>query len=303
MRKMIIGTIVMLLIAGTTCAADPTLWDKLIDVAIQHIKTNGPDAETGQFISLARHHAWSRRQDFVDLVVPHLKGKDPEKVAGGVAVLHWLRTYHPMSYCGDFEKDNKEFFAKLDKIVYGQLDHLHSLKSDQVYHRLALYLGCSPTAEAKRHLLRIADSPIAKSSREQALICLAWHRDPKDMEALLPYMLEDSHASRSLPYHFRNSYGDASIPHLKKALSDAKSQITRLEAAFELVHLRIPAGFQYIHATALQDPKPEGKRSRSLDRIRQFARDYLELPKDVSSKENIAIHIEEKQGQLCEKHD
>ena len=303
MKKMIVGTITMLLIAGTACAADTTLWEELIDVAIQHIKTNGPDAETGQFISMARHHAWSRRQDFVDLVVPHLKGNDPEKVAGAVGVLYWLRAYHPMSYLGDFKKDNKEFLARLDKIVYGQLNHLHSLKSDQVYHRLALYLGFSAIAESKRHLLKIAKSPIAKDGKEQALICLAWHRDPKDMELLFPFMLEDSQASRSLPYHFRNSYASASVPYLKKTLSDAKSQITRLEAAFELVHLRIPAGFQYIYATALRDTKPEGKRPRPLDRIKQFARDYLELPKDVASKENIAIHIEKKQSELCERQD
>lgn len=238
MKRIIVGAIVMLLIAGTTCAADSTLWDKLIDVAIQHIKTNGPDAETGQFISMARHHAWARRHDFVELIVPYLKGKDPEKVAGGLDVLHWLRIYHPMSYLGDFEKDNHAFFAELDKILYGQLEHFHSLKNDQVYHSLAIYLGCSPTAEAKSHLLRIADSSIAKDAKEQALICLAWHRDQKDMEALLPYMLEDSHASRFLPYHFRNSYSDASIPYLKKAIAEAKSEATRCEAKKELTYIQ-----------------------------------------------------------------
>ena len=238
MRKMTIGTIVILLIAGTTGDANPTLWDKLIDVALQHIKTNGPDAETGQFIGMARHHAWSRRQEFVDLVIPYLKGKDTDKAAGAVDILHWLRIYRPEHYLGDFEKENHDFFFRADKIVYGQLEHLHSLENDQVYHRLAIYLGCSPTAEAKRHLLRIADSPIAKDAKEQALICLAWHRDPKDMEILLPYMLEDSHASRFLPYHFRNSYGEASIPYLKKAIAKAKSEATRSEAKKELKYIQ-----------------------------------------------------------------
>ena len=133
------------------------------------------------------------------------------------------------------------------------------------------------------------------------MICLAWHRDPKDMELLFPFMLEDSQASRSLPYHFRNSYGEASLPYLTKALSDAKSPVTRLKAAFKLVHLRIPDGFRYLHNVALQDPEPEGKRSRHLERIKQFARDYLGLPRVGSSKEDIAAHIEKKQGELCKK--
>jgi hypothetical protein len=304
MRKMTIGTIVILLIAGTTGAANPTLWDKLIDVALQHIKTNGPDAETGQFIGMARHHAWSRRQEFVDLVIPYLKGKDPDKAAGAVDILHWLRIYRPVNYLGDFEKENHDFFFKADKIVYGQLEHLHSLENDQVYHRLAIYLGCSPTAEAKRHLLRIADSPIAKDAKEQALICLAWHRDEKDMESLFPFMLGESHAAWNLPYHFRNSYGRAALPYLKRALEEAESAVIRQRVAYELVHLRIPEGFRYLGQVALADPEPEERTQlRPLEGIRQFAVDYLTLPKDTREPAAIAAHIAKKERELCRSED
>lgn len=234
MRNFIIGTAFLVLLSGTGFAEDTTLWNKLVDVAIQHIKTNGPDAETGQFVSMARHHAWPRRQEFVDLVIPHLKGKDPNRVAGALDILHWLRFYLPMGPQDDFEKIHHDFFAKIDKIMYGQLEHLHSLNSDTLYHSLAIYLGCSATAESKRHLLKIVKSPVAKVAKEQALICLAWHRDPNDMESLLPFMLEYSQASRSLPYHFRNSYGKASLPYLRKAVAEAESGITKREAEKEL---------------------------------------------------------------------
>jgi len=73
MRIAIISATVLVLLSGAASAAEKPLWDKLVDVVIQHIKTNGPDAETGQFMSMARHHAWSRRQEFVSLVVPYLK--------------------------------------------------------------------------------------------------------------------------------------------------------------------------------------------------------------------------------------
>jgi hypothetical protein len=37
-----------------------------------------------------------------------------------------------------------------------------------------------------------------------------------------------------LPYHFRNSYGDAALPYLRKALKEAKTETTRREAEKEL---------------------------------------------------------------------
>ncbi len=300
MKNLVIGTIAMLFIAGTTCAADTSLWDKLVDVAIQHIKETGPDKETGQFISMARGHAWSRRQEFVDLVVPHLKGKHPENVAGAIRVLSWLRWYAPMSSLGSFEERHRDFFVNIDKIMYGQIEHFHSLESDQVYHSLALYLGSSRTDDAKRHLLKIAKSPIAKSAKEQALICLTFHRDPKDMDSLFPFILEKPHAAGNLPYHFRNSYGRKAIPFLKRALVEARSPVIRRQTAYELVHLRIPEGFRHLQQVALADPEPERRTlGRPLGFIRQFAIDYLKLPKDASSPKDIAAHIEKKCRELC----
>ena len=54
---------------------------------------------------------------------------------------------------------------------------LHSLKSHRVYHRPAIHLGCSPTAESQRHLLKIVKSPIAKDVKEQALRVDSWKDD------------------------------------------------------------------------------------------------------------------------------
>ena len=112
-------------------------------------------------------------------------------------------------------------------------------------------------------------------------------------------MLEDSAAGRSLPYHFRNSYKEAAVPYLKKATMESKTMSGRLEAALQLVHMRVPDGFEYLHDMALRDPEPEGTRSRPLGRIRQFTIDYLEMPRDVSAKEEIAAHIAKKQRELC----
>jgi hypothetical protein len=300
MRLLAISGILAVSLSWTAQAQEATLWNKLIDVSLEHIKAHGPDAQTGQFIGIAGEHAWLRRQELVELVIPHLKGTNAVKIAGALDVLYALRNYRPIIYSDNSEKDSQAFFLELDKTIYSHLEQLHSLQSDTVYHRLALYLSCSATAESKQHLLHIATSPTAKAGKEQALICLAWHCDPKDMDSLLPFMLKESDAVWNLPYHFRNSYGQAAIPYLKQALAKAQSSMIRQRTAYELVHLRIPEGFSYLQRVALADPEPEERtRPRPLHGIRQFATDYLNLPGDFSTPAAIAAHIAKKERELC----
>ena len=95
-----------------------------------------------------------------------------------------------------FEKVHAEFFAKLDQSVHASLDHIHRLNDGKAFHQLALYLGVARSDEAMKELLRLARETPAKG---QALIALAWHRDPADMKDLLPFMLEDDRAASALP--------------------------------------------------------------------------------------------------------
>jgi hypothetical protein len=126
-------------------------------------------------------------------------------------------------------------------------------------------------------------------AKEQALICLAWHRDLADMKTLLPFML-DSGAARSLPYHFRSSYGKAAIPALLKAMKEAEGESVREKAALQLVHSGVGEGFDYLRDAVLNNPK-------SLDRIRQWALDYLYLPPGQSTKGQVARQIESQKRQ------
>jgi hypothetical protein len=123
------------------------------------------------------------------------------------------------------------FWAELDRAVLASIPHFHAMDNPGVFHNLSLYLGVSPSPDSGKELLRIARETTEK---EQALICLAWHRDPKDMDSLLPFMLEDSPAAGSLPYHFLNSYGLTAIPYLERAAKEARSEAARREATKEL---------------------------------------------------------------------
>lgn len=210
-----------------------SLWGDLLGVTERRIEKEGPDAETANFISLAGQEAWKERDRLFMLTRTYLKDNDPHSVAGAFEVLYRIRGYRPMEWIGgpSFEETYADFFAGIDQAVMEQMAHAISLNRDDVFHSLSLYLGITNAAGAHEALRRIAG--LAKDN-EQTLICLAWHRDPADMDFLLPYMLSNTEAASSLPYHYRNSYGSAAIPYLRRAASEAKSGFTRDSAAVEL---------------------------------------------------------------------
>lgn len=223
--------LVGLLWAAGVCAT--SLWSELLDVAERHIELQGPDSDTARFIALAGEGAWEKRERLFKLTQRYLDSDDPGLVAGAFEVLYRLHGYHPSQWIGasTFEEKNADYFSSLDKVVLDHVPHAIALNNDDVFRTLALYLGTSKGRGVHEALLKIV---ALAGDNEQAAICLAWHRDPSDMEVLLPIMLRDTPAASSLPYHFRNSYGRAAIPYLRRAESEARGRFTRESAAEEL---------------------------------------------------------------------
>jgi hypothetical protein len=219
----------------SSSARSQSLWDELLDTTEHRLKTKGPDRDIAQFLATTPA-MWERREAFFALSRDYIDGSDAAKVSGALEILYRLRGYRPMEWIGgpSFEEANADFFHKIDRVVFEHFPHFKSLQNDDVYNSLSLYLGTASSAEARRQLKEIAE---ATTHNEQTLICLAWQRNPEDMEFLLPFMLADTGISRSLPYHFRNSYGPAAIPYLRRAASEAKSKATREQAREELKHL------------------------------------------------------------------
>ena len=189
--------------------------EKLVDVTVAHIRSTGPDEDAAQFIATERFTSWERREEIADATVSDLQSKQPDKVSGALAVLYRLRACRPMNDLIGLDESAWEqihrlgpFWAKLDEYVVASIEHVYSLGNAGAFRNVALYLGVSPSQAYRRELLRIASDTPAK---EQALVCLTWHRDQNDMNSLVPFMLEDSPASRSLPYHFRSVYGAAAV--------------------------------------------------------------------------------------------
>ena len=287
------------LLIGLTVAqaADKSLPDKLIEVTIEHIRTSGPDTDVAELITRFSHAAWPRREEVMESVAPYLKDKDPAKVAGAIEVLARLRGGCPRNHQGDFEQaGNAEFLSQVDNLVSANFDHYHSLTNNDVFHQLALFLSEPLSKQSRLELRRIATST---TDNEQALICLTFQREPQDMEFLFPFMIADTGGSRSLPYQFRERYGALATPYLKRALNEAKSTITRAEAALELVRLDEEAGFDGLISLVLAQPlSPRKKTLPAFDFIRQTSIDYYALPKTAVTPEAVAAHLERKKAEL-----
>ena len=215
--------------------ATNSLSDELLDVTEHRLKTYGPDYEIAQFLSVEREGAWKRRDTLYDLSFRHLDDTNAVLVAGAINVLGRLRDARLQDGSVRNNKPEEEQFVfKLDSVVLGHFSYFKSLHNDDLYRFLSQYLGTVDSQESSRQLKEIAGFT---KNNEQSLICLTWHRNPADMDFLLPFMLADTQAAPSLPYHFRNSYEQAAIPYLRRAISEAKSQKTREEARKELKNI------------------------------------------------------------------
>ena len=267
---------------------------KIVNLTLSQISETGPNAEIASFISHSMDLFWPKRHELAETTEPYIDPVDVSKTSAALDILYRLRAFHPMVGLGfneeAWEKEQSGFFSGLDAIVYAKLDRLLLTQDDSLLRNLALYLGMSRSPASKAALLQVAKNP---SVAEQALICLGWHKDPKDMDDLLPFMLRGGKEASSLPYVFRNSYGAAAAPYLRKAVAQASSPFARLQAAFQLIHLNDKTGVQYLFDAVLhRDELANG--TAQAGEIRQFATDYMGFPRDSANMEDLLKFLKSK---------
>ena len=274
--------------------SDDRFTAKVVNLTLSEISETGPSAEIASFISRSMDLFWPKRQELFKATEPYIDPLDTSKTSAALDILYRLRGFHPMGGLGyneqAWEKEQSGFFSDLDTVVYAKLDRLLLTKDEPLLKNLALYLGVSPSPASKAALLQLArNSRVA----EQALICLGWHKNEKDMDDLLPFMLQGGGEAASLPYVFRNSYGAAAVPYLRKAVAQANSPFTRLQAAFQLVHLSDKTGVEYLLEAVLhRGTLPNG--TAQAGEIRQFATDYMGFPKEATNMEDLVKFLKSK---------
>lgn len=91
----------------------------------------------------------------------------------------------------------------------------------------------------------------ANESREQALIAIAWRKNPADLPRLAAALDGPgdgnplSYENASLPYQLRANFGDAATPYLVRSLRSSRSVWVRTNCARELIFVHHPAGFAF----------------------------------------------------------
>lgn len=115
------------------------------------------------------------------------------------------------------------FWERLDNAVLKHSDHYLSFSEHDVLRDFALYLISARSEQAKAQLWRIVRE---KEHNGQALICLTWFGDKRDMISLYPYMLKDA----SLPYQFLRNYGSERNDHRLSCLRTDRRRVTNRQS-------------------------------------------------------------------------
>jgi hypothetical protein len=120
------------------------------------------------------------------------------------------------------------------------------LASDDVVAQNALAEYASsgqPGEEWRDILLKLtrANSP----AKEQALICLGWRGDPRNLQLLGDMLLSNDEAVASVPYQLMRQYGKEGEAYVQRCVAESPNMRIRSACARELALKGKPEGFKF----------------------------------------------------------
>lgn len=174
--------------------------DNLVEKEILDlIDKRGPTNELAYLLSWRRNQFQAQGPALVRSTSKYLDSPSPLLSGGALQALVFLKGHYDWRL-------NPKIPAQMDAEVAKRADRLLATRNRDILQPLALYLG-SWKADPSRDLLwRLVDEGTV---REQALICLTFVADPRDLPRLAKYN------SGSLSYHLKRAYGAAADPYLK----------------------------------------------------------------------------------------
>lgn len=108
---------------------------------------------------------------------------------------------------------------------------------------LAQYASSGQPGEEWRNiLLKLADGT---PGREQALICLGWRGDRRNLEFLGKKLLSNDDAVASVPYQLMAHYGKEAVSYVQDCVTQSPNIKVRFACARELVLKGKPEGFKF----------------------------------------------------------
>jgi hypothetical protein len=159
-------------------------------------------------------------------------------------------------------------------------------RSSRVAHALAVYLPGIRSAATRDQLWQQIEQRPAE--REQALIALTWIADPRDLARIGDLLLQPGDNDprgadlASLASHLVSAYGEAAIPHLRRALAESPYVGVRTQSAEQLaLKGRVEAFRFFLDAiTANRSYRPE---------LGNWLRGAFRLPANFGESEMLAF--------------
>ena len=164
------------------------------------IEERGAADQLAYFLSWRRDLFQPQREALVRSLLKHVDSTIPLVSAGALQALYFLK--------GGYDwKEDPEAPALMDREIAARANRLIDTRNFTILQPLALYLGIGKTDQSRELLWRIVEQ--GGPTREQALICLTWIGDLRDLPELGRYN------TGNIDYHLDRAYGKAAAPYLK----------------------------------------------------------------------------------------
>ncbi|MFN7994467.1 MAG: hypothetical protein U0Q18_12750 [Bryobacteraceae bacterium] len=176
--------------------------EALVTTHIQDlIRRRGPTDQLAYFISWQRRVFQPAGPELVRGILPFLESPNPLLSGGALQSVVFLKP--PLGWNWN---NHPEIPALMDQAVLKSADRLAASRDPQVLQPLALYFGGMKTGRSRELLWRLVNNGAV---REQALICLTWIADPRDLPKLAAYN------TGNLDDALQRAYGKRADPYLK----------------------------------------------------------------------------------------
>ena len=163
------------------------------------VDKRGPTNELAYLLSWRRNLFQAQGPVLVRAALKYLDSQTPLLSGGALQTLYFIK--------GHFDwKRNPEMLARMDDEVAKRAGRLLATRNRDILQPLALYLGIWKADRSRDLLWRMVEEG---TTREQALICLTWIADPRDLPKLAKYN------TGNLSYHLNRAYGAAADRYIK----------------------------------------------------------------------------------------
>jgi len=252
----------------------------------------GPSDELARFLSWRRSIFRPVTDDILRNATPYLSSPDSRKLEGAISTLSFvpLRVEGEPGDPADAERRRRNIEA-----VLAHADHILKSQDEYVLKSLACFLGSAKGDRSREILWQLTERPVC---RGQAIICLCWLGDKRDLPKLGNILLTGAvDEAADIAYQFPSAFGDEASPYLLEAMKSANSKRVRNECAKSLMKLNKLEGFlaakQMIEQSAKGDSSEEGAREYF----------YKELHDSDGSRETFLKLLQQKIDELSPKRE